>query len=296
MGGATASGSAGSRLKRLLEARSMALIPGCHDALGARLIEDAGFEAVYMSGFSVAASFGRPDLGILTMTDVVARSIQIAEAVSVPLLVDADTGYGGPLNIAETVRRLEQGGVGGLHLEDQKTPKKCGALAGKELVPVEEMCARIIIAKRARRGEDFVIVGRTDAVTVAGLDETIRRAKAMAEAGADAIMVPSLETPEQLRAVATCVSKPVLYVAAETVRTMYDAKQLGEFGFAASLYPLSLIMASVAAQRTVLRDLRSTGNTAQHIPNMTPFREVGALVGTPAAGEEEAALVAGTGT
>jgi len=286
--------SAGSRLRRLLEAKTMALLPGCHDALGARLIEDAGFGAVYMSGFSVAASFGRPDLGILTMTDVVARSIQIAEAVSIPLLVDADTGYGGPLNIAETVRRLEQGGVGGLHLEDQKTPKKCGALAGKELVPAEEMCARIVIAKRARRGEGFVIVGRTDAVTVSGLDETIRRVKAMAAAGADAIMVPSLETPEQLRAVAQSVATPVLYVAAETVRPMYDAKQLAEFGFAASLYPLSLIMASVAAQRHVLKDLLATGNTAQNIPNMTPFREVGALVGTPAAGEEEAALVAGT--
>jgi 2-methylisocitrate lyase-like PEP mutase family enzyme len=286
--------SAGSRLRRLLDAKTMALLPGCHDALGARLIEDAGFGAVYMSGFSVAASFGRPDLGILTMSDVVARSIQIAEAVSIPLLVDADTGYGGPLNIAETVRRLEQGGVGGLHLEDQKTPKKCGALAGKELVTVEEMCARIVIAKRARRGDSFVIVGRTDAVTVAGLEETIRRVKAMAAAGADAIMVPSLETPEQLRAVAQSVTAPVLYVAAETVRPMYDAKQLAEFGFAGSLYPLSLIMASVAVQRHVLKDLLATGNTAQHIPNMTPFREVGALVGTPAAGEEEAALVAGT--
>ncbi len=286
--------SAGSRLRRLFDAKTMALLPGCHDALGARLIEDAGFGAVYMSGFSVAASFGRPDLGILTMSDVVARSIQIAEAVSIPLLVDADTGYGGPLNIAETVRRLEQGGVGGLHLEDQKTPKKCGALAGKELVTVEEMCARIVIAKRARRGDSFVIVGRTDAVTVAGLEETIRRVKAMAAAGADAIMVPSLETPEQLRAVAQSVTAPVLYVAAETVRPMYDAKQLAEFGFAGSLYPLSLIMASVAVQRHVLKDLLVTGNTAQHIPNMTPFREVGALVGTPAAGEEEAALVAGT--
>ncbi len=286
--------SAGRRLRRLLGAQPFALVPGCHDALGARLIEDAGFGAAYMSGFSVAASFGRPDLGILTMSDVVARAVQIAGAVRIPLLVDADTGYGGPLNIAETVRQLERGGVGGLHLEDQKTPKKCGALAGKELVPIEEMCARIIIAKRARRDPDFVVVGRTDAVTVAGLEETVRRARAMAQAGADAIMVPSLETPADLTAVARCVDVPVLYVAAETVRPMYGAGELAGFGFSAALYPLSLIMASVAAQRTVLKDLMATGNTAQHIAQMTPFKEVGALVGTPAAAAEEASLVAGT--
>lgn len=282
----------GARLRALIEARDLALVPGCHDALGARLIEDAGFGAAYMSGFSFAASLGRPDLGILTMSDVVERAAQIAGAISIPLLVDADTGYGGPLNIAETVRQMERGGVAGIHLEDQKTPKKCGALGGKELVPVDEMCARITIAQRARRDPAFVVVGRTDAVTVAGLDETVRRAQAMAEAGADAIMVPSLETPEDLTRVARCVKVPVLYVAAETVRPMYPASRLKEFGFAASLYPITLVMAIAGEQRRILRELRETGDTSAQIPRMMAFKDVGALVGTPQAAVEEAALVA----
>lgn len=212
--------SPGAKLRRMLAGPDLAMVPGCHDALGARLIESAGFEAVYISGFSYAASLGKPDVGIVTMSDVIAQGARVAEAVSVPVITDADTGYGGPVNIWETVRGLERAGLGGLHLEDQRMPKKCGAMAGKELVSDDEMAARLQVALGARRSADFVIIARTDAVTIHGVEEAARRCRAMEQAGADAIMVPSLSTPADLELIARSVSIPAIYVAAETIRPM----------------------------------------------------------------------------
>ncbi len=271
--------SPGARLRRMLAGPGLAMVPGCHDALGARLIERAGFEAVYISGFSYAASLGKPDVGIVTMSDVVAQGARIADAVSVPVITDADTGYGGPINIWETVRGLERAGLGGLHLEDQRMPKKCGAMAGKELVPDEEMAARLQVALGARQSPDFLIIGRTDAVTVLGVEEAARRCRMMERAGADAVMVPSLSTPADLETIARSVSIPAIYVAAETIRPMYSAEQLSGFGFAMALYPLSLIQVSVAAQTRLLSALHDTGTTERMIPEMTAFSQVGEIVG-----------------
>jgi 2-methylisocitrate lyase-like PEP mutase family enzyme len=270
----------GSLIRQMLAQGGAVAIPGCYDALGALLIEQAGFAAAYMTGFSVSASFGKPDIGLLTMTDMVQQAQRIAEAVSIPVIVDADTGYGGAANIAETVRAFERAGIAGLHLEDQIMPKKCGAMAGKKLVPVEEMALRLKAARSGRKSSEFVIIGRTDAMTIDGLDEVLRRCRAMQQAGADAVMVPSLSTPQELAAVASCVTIPVLYVAAETVRPSYTRAQLEQAGFAAALYPLSLIQTTFKAQQAMLRSMHEAGDTAALLEGMAPFAEVGRLVGT----------------
>lgn len=280
----------GTRLRALLAQGGAAPIPGCYDPLGAILIEQAGFAAAYMTGFSLASSLGKPDLGILTMTDMVQQAARIADAVSIPVLVDADTGYGGAASIAETVRLFERAGIAGLHLEDQAMPKKCGALAGKKLVTSEEMALRLKAARRARASDAFVIVGRTDAMTIHGLDEVIVRCKAMEAAGADAVMVPSLSTPAELTAVARSVSVPVLYVAAETVRPSYSQQALAEAGFDAALYPLTLIQTTARAQQRMLNALHAHGSSEHLVDDMMPFAEVGRLVGTDRAAQFDADL------
>ena len=213
------------------------------------------------------------------MTDVIEQAAKVAGAIEIPVITDADTGYGGAVNIWETVRGLERAGLGGLHLEDQRMPKKCGAMAGKELVGDDEMAARLRVALGARQSPDFLIIGRTDAVTVMGVAEAARRCVAMAAAGADAVMVPSLASPQDLETIARSVDIPVIYVAAETVRPMYDAEALTRFGFAMALYPLSLIQVSAAAQFRLLTTLRDTGTTEGMIPEMMPFARVGELAG-----------------
>lgn len=272
----------GTIVRDLLHRGDVLPVPGCHDALGALLIEQAGFPAVYMSGFSVAASFGKPDVGILTMTDMVARAAQIAGATRLPVIADADTGYGGIANIAEAVRAFEHAGVAAIHLEDQVMPKRCGALPGKALVPVEEMALRLKAARRARRSQDFLIFGRTDAMTIHGIEECVTRARAMEAAGADAVMVPSLATEEELSAISGAVDVPVIYLTAETIRPIFSLEQLGQQGFAMAIYALSLIQVSAAAQTAVLQELLESGTTAGQLDRMTPFAALNKLVGVEA--------------
>ena len=262
----------GSIIRDLLTGKGCAPVPGCHDALGALLIEQAGFPAVYMSGFSVSASFGKPDIGLLSMTDMVGRAQQIVDATSQPVIADADTGYGGISNIAETIRSFERAGVAAIHLEDQVMPKKCGAMPGKALVPIEEMTLRLKAALAARSSKDFLIFGRTDAMTLTGLDDSIARIQAMEKAGVDAVMVPSLTTVEELRAVADAVDVPVIYLTAETIRPIFSTQELADAGWSMAIYALSLIQMAVAAQKSVLDALRETGT-------MTRFADVNALLG-----------------
>ena len=269
----------GSIIRDLLTGKGCAPVPGCHDALGALLIEQAGFPAVYMSGFSVSASFGKPDIGLLSMTDMVGRAQQIVDATSQPVIADADTGYGGISNIAETIRSFERAGVAAIHLEDQVMPKKCGAMPGKALVPIEEMTLRLKAALAARSSKDFLIFGRTDAMTLTGLDDSIARIQAMEKAGVDAVMVPSLTTVEELRAVADAVDVPVIYLTAETIRPIFSTQELADAGWSMAIYALSLIQMAVAAQKSVLDALRETGTTADMVDRMTRFADVNALRG-----------------
>ena len=269
----------GSLIRQLLARGGATPVPGCYDALGALLIEQAGFAAAYLTGFSLSASYGKPDIGLLGMQEIVQQAQRLAAAVAIPVIADADTGYGGAANIAETVRVFEQAGLAGLHLEDQVMPKKCGAMADKQLISSAEMGLRLKAARSGRRHSDFVIIGRTDAMTVHGIEEVLVRCRAMQQAGADAIMVPSLSSPEELAAVAASVRIPVLYVAAETVRPSYTQAQLAQTGFAAALYPLSLIQTTVKAQQAMLRSLHAHGDSTRLIDGMLPFTELGRLVG-----------------
>lgn len=283
----------GATLRELLSRGEAVPVPGCHDAFGARLIADAGFPAVYMGGYSVSASFGKPDTGRVTMTDMVARASQIVDAIDLPVIADADTGYGGTANVADCVVAFEKAGVSAIHLEDQIIPKRCGAMAGKALVPVEEMTLRLTAARKARRHDDFLIFGRTDAMTLFGLDECIIRARAMEAAGADGILVPSLTTHDELSAITDAVSVPVIHLMAETIRPVFSLEELTRCGYAMAIYAISLIQASAQAQKQVLDTLASTGTTAASVPFMMPSRDINRLVGADTQAAFEQSLIAG---
>jgi 2-methylisocitrate lyase-like PEP mutase family enzyme len=279
---------------RLLLAQRRAIpLVGCHDALGAMLIEQAGFEAVYMSGYCVAASLGVPDIGLVSATQMVDRSSEIVGATSLPVIADADTGYGGVNNIAAAVRGFERAGVAAIHLEDQVSPKKCGAMAGKALVTDEEMSVRVRAALKSRSTSDFLVIARTDALSVAGMDEALRRARFLEALGADALMVPALATLDECRRMAEAVRIPILHTATETVRGAFPQRQLAETGIAMSMYTVSLIMASVGVQRRLLAELRSTGDTVGAVPQMIPLPELSKLLGSTRHAEFEAGITHG---
>src|ERR1700761_6448859 len=192
----------GSRLTELFDAGEMVLAPGCYDALGARLIEQAGFPAAYMTGFGSAASrLGRPDVGLMTMSEMVDNARRIVDAVGIPVIADADTGYGNSLNVIRTVREYEAAGVAAIHLEDQVMPKKCGHMDGKQVVGVEEMAAKVAAAVAARRSPDFLIIARTDARAAEGLEAALQRARIYREAGADALFIEAPESEAEIETV-----------------------------------------------------------------------------------------------
>jgi methylisocitrate lyase len=269
----------GARVRDLLAERRAVAVPGTHDALGAILVERAGFEAVYMSGYCVAASHGKPDIGLVTADTMIRHAAEMVDAVQVPVIADADTGYGGAANIAEIVRGYERAGVAAMHLEDQVSPKKCGAMAGKGLVGDDEMAARLRAALRARSSPDFLIIGRTDAMTLFGLDESIRRLRKMAETGIDAVMVPSLSTLAECRAVADAVPIPVLHTVAETLRPLHTQRELAATGLGMSLYPITMVQALVALQRKILATLRDEGSTASFEGDMMRLPDISELLG-----------------
>src|SRR5579884_2750249 len=192
-----------TRLRELLAGPDLLVVPGAYDGLSARLIVQAGFPIVYMTGFGTAASvLGQPDVGLLTMSEMVARASALASVVGdLPLIADADTGYGNPLNVRRTIREYERAGVAGLHIEDQVWPKKCGHMEGKQVIPMEEMVQKVRAAVEARQDPDFVIIARTDAGAVLGFEEALRRARAYREAGADMLFIEAPRSLEELRAI-----------------------------------------------------------------------------------------------
>src|ERR1700687_6217021 len=200
-----------SRLRQLLARDEVLILPGVYDALSARIAGQAGFEALYMSGSSVSAGLlGRSDVGVATLNDMADQGRRIARMVDLPVLADGDTGYGGPLNVIETVRAYETAGLAGLHIEDQRLPKRCGHFEGKELVPVDEMAGKIRAAIDARRDPDFLVIARTDARSVAGLDEAIARSRSYLAAGAGAIFVETPFTREEYAAISAALPGTIL--------------------------------------------------------------------------------------
>ncbi|MGH7840184.1 MAG: isocitrate lyase/PEP mutase family protein [Candidatus Binataceae bacterium] len=267
----------GQRLRELLGAPAMLVAPFVYDCLQARIAEQTGFDAVYMTGFGTAAARGFPDLGLLTMSEMVQNVRAIARAVSIPVICDADTGYGNPLNVARTVREYEQAGAAALHLEDQVFPKKCGFLAGKQVIPLAAMVPKVRAACDARRDPDFVIIARTDALAVNGWDDVVQRARAYRAAGADLIFVDGIRTLEDLRNYAAKLGDlPLLYNGA-----LLPVAELARYGFKLTIHISSLIAAYVNF-RDALRELKQTGTMKVSLTGAL-FEELTNLMGVPEA-------------
>ncbi len=284
MSGMLGGDGAGPGLRERFAAGEMVLAPGCYDALGARLIEEAGFGAAYMTGFGSAASrLGRPDVGLLTLTEMVDNARRIAQAVEIPVIADADTGYGNAINVIRTVREYEAAGVAAIHLEDQVMPKKCGHIEGKHVVPAEEMAAKVAAAVAARRSPDFLVIARTDARAVEGLDAALTRAGRYREAGADVLFVEAPQSTEEIEAVARAFPDvPLLFNYAEGGKTPaveYDF--LRALGFRLVIFPIGLLLAATVTMRNVLAQVRRDGTPINILDQLLPFGEFLDLIGMP---------------
>jgi len=271
--------SPGRRLRDAWQRQPIA-IPGVFNALVAKMAERLGHEAVYLSGGALSAAFGVPDVGLLTLTDFVNEARAIARATKLPLLCDADTGFGEALNVERTVQLFEEAGVAGIHLEDQELPKRCGHLSGKSLVPAEAMAAKIRAAVAARRDADFVIIARTDARGVNGFDDAVRRAQLYRQAGADAIFPEALETPEEFAAFAKAVPMPLLANNTEFGRSPnLDVATFGALGYAMVLFPLTAFRAALKSARDTLADIKTLGHQRDRLPQMLTRAELYDLLG-----------------
>ena len=250
-----------AKMLRRAMASGCVVMPGAFNAAMAQLIERCGFQAAYISGAGLAnATAGVPDIGLLTLSEVSQLAGYIADAVSIPVLADADTGFGGPENVARTVKTFERIGLAGMHLEDQEFPKRCGHLAGKALVPVEEMSEKISAAVRARRDKDFLIVARTDARAVEGFDSAMQRAKSYLEAGADAVFPEALQTAKEFRDFARKVRAPLMANMTEFGRSpLLSVRELAEMGYRMVIFPQTAFRVSMHAAESCLRDLKRRG-------------------------------------
>ncbi len=251
------------RLRELLRQPGLVIAPGAYDGLSARLIEQAGFDVVYMTGSGAANSLlGQPDVGLTTMTEMANQAARICAAVELPVVADADTGYGGLLNVRRTVQEYERAGVAGLHIEDQTFPKRCGHFAGKTVVPIEEGVARIRAALAARRDPDLVIIARTDAAAVEGLDAALRRAHAFEDAGADMLFVEAPHGVDELREIGRSFRVPLIANMVEGGATpILPATELEAMGFKLVLHAGALLRSAALAMEEVLAHIREHRST-----------------------------------
>ncbi|AIA01555.1 putative methylisocitrate lyase/phosphonomutase [Streptomyces noursei] len=255
-------------------------MPGALNPLSARLIQEHGFEAAYLSGAVLAADLGLPDIGLTTATEIAVRAQQTTRVTDLPVLIDADTGFGEPLNAARTVQLMEDAGLAGLHLEDQVNPKRCGHLDGKTVVAREEMARRIRAAVDARRDPDFVLMARTDARSVEGLDAAIERAKAYVDAGADAIFPEALADESEYEAFRTAIDVPLLANLTEFGKTpLLDTRTLENLGYNIALYPVTLLRLAMGAAEDGLRTLAAEGTQASLLPRMQTRSRLYELLG-----------------
>jgi 2-methylisocitrate lyase-like PEP mutase family enzyme len=278
-----------TRLRELLKRPGAIMAPGVADALNARLVKRHGFEAIYMTGAgTTAVRLGMPDVGLLTATEMIDNAGRIAEASGLPLIADADNGYGGVLNVRRTIQGYERAGVAGVHLEDQVIPKRCGHLAGKQVVPVEEGIAKIRAAADARTDKDFVIIARTDAIAVEGFDAALERAERYRDAGADVLFVEA-PNAEQLPKIAPRLKAPLLYNMATSGKTPFLGKEeIERLGFKLIIYPNWVMLAAIKAASEVLQTLKKEGTIARLAPQVPSFKEFFDLVGMDEVQEMEA--------
>ncbi len=270
-----------SKLRKLLTGPDLVMAPGVVDALNARLVAEAGFEAIYMTGAgTTAARLGMPDVGLLTVTEMADNAGRIVDASGLPLISDADTGYGSPVNVFRTVSLFEKAGVAGIHIEDQNWPKRCGHLAGKTLIPANEMAAKIKAACDARNNKEFLIIARTDALALNGLSAALDRAKLYEEAGADVIFVESPRTTEEIKAIPKSLSKPALFNMASSGKTPFlSRKEIASHGYKLAIYPNFAMLAAIPSVRHYLAELYEKGTVSHIVNDMASFQDLFNLVG-----------------
>ena len=264
-----------ARLRQLIEEPGLIIAPGAYDALSARLIEQAGFAVVYMTGSGAANSLlGQPDLGLTTMTEMAGQAARICAATTVPVVADADTGYGGILNVRRTVQEYERAGVAALHIEDQVSPKRCGHFEGKAVIPIEDMVGKIRAALAARTDPDTVIIARSDAGAVEGFEAAIRRAHAYEDAGADMLFIEAARTVDELRIIGRSFRVPLVANMVEGGATpILPAADLEAMGFKLVLYAGALLRSAARAVQGTLQHLHTTGSTLGAEDRLITFQE-----------------------
>ena len=285
-----------ARLRALLESGTTIVAPGAFDPLAARLVEEAGFPAVYMTGFGTSAALiGRPDVGLLTMTEMAGNAGRIAACVDIPVIADADTGYGNALNVIRTVGAYEAAGVAGLHIEDQVAPKKCGHMEGKQVIGADEMAAKVRAAVQARTDPDFVIIARTDARAVEGLPAALDRARLYLQAGADALFIEAVVTEaEAAEAARAFPGVPLLFNWAEGGKTpAIGLDRLTELGYRIVIFPIATLLAATGAMRAILREIATAGTPAAMLDGLPGFGEFTEFIGLPQVREIEQRYASG---
>ena len=283
----------GRRFRELLSTGETILVPGAYNALVARVLEQAGFGAIYTGGYgAAAATYGLPDIGIMTGTEMTEHVARITSSVAVPVIADADTGYGELVNVARTVREFERAGAAAVQIEDQTFPKRCGHMEGKQVIPRDEMVKKVRAALAARADDGTVIIARTDAIAVTGLEDALARMQAYAEAGADVIFPDAPRSVDELRAIAAVVDRPLVANMSEHGKTpLLSREEIGELGYAIALYPSSTLFAAAQSAREVAELLIRDGTTRNGLDRILEFNEFNELVGLAAwqAEEERAA-------
>jgi 2-methylisocitrate lyase-like PEP mutase family enzyme len=273
---------ADANLKAALARGDMIVAPGVYDLVSALIADRMGFRALYVTGYGLVAShLGLPDAGLATYRDMVERIGQIAKMTRTPIIADADTGYGGLLNVRHTVRGYEAAGVTAIQLEDQEFPKKCGHTPNRRVVPLDDMVQKIRVACDSRSSADFLIIARTDSRSSLGLDEALRRGDAFAKAGADIIFIESPESEAEMATIAKAIDAPVMANLVNGGRTpMIPAKRLAEIGFAIAIFPVAGLLASAAALEAAYADIRDHGASTGDVA-MYPFEQFNRLIGFP---------------
>ena len=268
------------KLSSLIKSKKPLVIPGVYDAIGAKIAEKVGFDAMFQTGYGTSATlFGMPDYGFIGATETVDNARRISNAISIPLIVDSDTGYGNALSVWKLVKELESAGAAGIFLEDQKWPKRCGHMQGKDVIPQEEYTEKLGAAIDARENKDFIIVARTDSRATEGLDKAIERGLQNKKTGADAVFIEAPKTLEEMKKIGKEINAPLVANMIEGGATpMNSAKTLNKIGFNIILYPLSVLFANTFATMNILQELKNSGTTSKHKQKVVNFDQFNNLV------------------
>ena len=270
-------------LKQRLELPQPLLVPACYDMVSAKVVEHCGFEAVYLSGFGHSAShLGLPDAGLISFSEMLERLHHLVRSVNIPVLADADTGFGGVVNVRRTVEEYEAAGAQAIQLEDQLIPKKCGHTAGKQLIEASEMAQKLEAAVAARRSDRFLVIARTDAIAVTGLDDALRRGQLYQQAGADIIFIEAPTTVDQIKRIGASFHKPLMINLVERGKTpLLPLEQLQALGYKVIAYALTTLMASVRAMERTLSKLKAQASPEEYLDDLASFEELDRLLGFP---------------